>query len=111
MTYKEYLQTLASFINGLNFTDTQVEFILAEQGLDGDDTINTEDDRIEVQTAIYYQIPLIIAGLHNVQEGGYSISWNVDALKLWYCMMAKKLGLEDEITGTVPTIRDRSNFW
>lgn len=101
---------MASFISGLNLNDAQIEYILSEQDISPDYDVVTNDDRIKVQTAIYYQIPLIIAGLQNVQEGGYSISFNTDALKLWYSTLAKKLGLDDEINGTV-TIRDRSNFW
>lgn len=47
---------------------------------------------------------------HNVSEGGYSISWNMDAVKLYYSALANELGVENVLVSR-PKIRNRSNMW
>ena len=46
--------------------------------------------------------------LANITEGGYSVSWNMEAVKAWYSATAAKLGLQDV---TKPQVRNRSNLW
>jgi hypothetical protein len=46
----------------------------------------------------------------NISEGGFSLSWNMDALKMWYNALCKELGKEN-ILGGKPKVRNRSNSW
>ena len=48
--------------------------------------------------------------MQNVSEGGYSISWNVDAVKLYYNALCTELKL-DNVLFSRPKIRNRSNIW
>jgi hypothetical protein len=53
----------------------------------------------------------VIKGMtQNVSEGGYSISWNMDAVKLFYAALCNELGVENVLVNR-PKVRDRSNFW
>ena len=44
----------------------------------------------------------------NISEGGYSISWNVDALKLWYSSLCNELGKTNVLK---PKVSNRSYLW
>ena len=46
----------------------------------------------------------------NVTEGGYSVSWNMEAVKLFYRALCNELGAPD-VLSTRPRVRDRSNLW
>lgn len=107
MTYREYVTAV---LGRFNLSAADIEFVLAESDLDPETVVSGTEDRIKVKTAIYEQIPLMIAGLANTTEGGYSVSWNVEGLKLWYSVLADELGLEDKLSAK-PAVRDASNRW
>ena len=46
----------------------------------------------------------------NVTEGGYSVSWNMDAVKLFYNALCNELGKENVLFSR-PKIRNKSNIW
>lgn len=46
--------------------------------------------------------------LANVGEGGYSVSWNWEAIKFWYNQTCSELGITPQ---GKPTVRNRSNLW
>ena len=48
--------------------------------------------------------------LQNVSEGGYSISWNMEAVKLYYAALCNELGKENVLVAR-PKVRNRSNIW
>jgi hypothetical protein len=48
--------------------------------------------------------------MQNISEGGYSISWNMEAAKLFYNSLCSELGLENVLVGR-PKVRNRSNLW
>ena len=49
-----------------------------------------------------------IIPLANVSEGGYSVSWNWEAIKFWYNQTCSELGITPM---TTPKVRNRSNRW
>lgn len=57
--------------------------------------------------AIYKGLSSVLP-LANIGESGYSKSWNVEALKLWYDALCTELDLPNAIT---PKIRNRSDLW
>ena len=48
--------------------------------------------------------------MQNVSEGGYSVSWNIDAIKLFYNALCNELGKENVLVNR-PKIRNRSYMW
>jgi len=86
-----------------NVSETDIELILVNQGIVPEEPV----DVIKAKTAMCREFAMMIP-LANVSEGGYSVSWNMEALKLWYRQTASELGLEDV---TAPKIRNRSNIW
>lgn len=99
---KEYLtKTLSQF----NLTEDDIDLILAEHpGL--------EEANFNVsmcKNAIYKSMSEILP-VANISEGGFSLSWNMDALKMWYNALCKELGKEN-ILGGKPKVRNRSNSW
>ena len=102
MTNKEYISIS---LKGLNIGADDIELILFKDGLGADD----DADTLACDTAIYNRISLVLkAMMQNVSEGGYSITWNWDALKLWYSQTCAELGLQDV---TKPQIRNKSFVW
>lgn len=100
MTNKEYISaTLSRF----NISDSDIDLILVNQGLN-------PDDQAEVQVlkmAIFKEITLFLP-LANISEGGMSISWNIEALKTWYSLLAKELGEEDLLNPDNYSVEDVS---
>lgn len=103
MTYKEYIEkTLAKFNAGAD----EVELILCNQSTlipDPEKEVNVRT----AKTAICKEVATILP-LANISEGGYSVSWNWDALKLWYNATCAELGISN---ASKPKIRNKSNVW
>lgn len=102
-TNKEYLtKSLARF----NVTEDDVDLILVDSGLDGEADLDVRAAKL----AIYKSMSSILPTA-NISEGGYSISWNMDALKMWYSALCKELGKEDVLAAKKRKVRNRSNCW
>ena len=99
MNYKEYLTaTLSRF----NLSETDIDLIIINQGL--------EDGEVDVKTAkmaIFKEFSLVLP-LANISEGGFSISWNFEALKMWYSQLAHELGEVDLLNVKRDTVQDMS---
>ena len=99
MNYKEYLTaTLSRF----NLSDADIDLIIINQGLEGG-----ELDVKTAKMAIFKEFSLILP-LANISEGGLSISWNIDALKMWYSQLANELGEVDLLNVKSDTVQDMS---
>ena len=95
MTNKEYL---TKALNGLNLSEDDID-------------IESDVDVRACDTAVYNRMSVILKGMtQNVSEGGYSISWNMDAVKLFYAALCNELGKENVLVAR-PKIRNRSNIW
>lgn len=103
MTYREWI-TATTRRFGVGSED--VELIMANQT----ELIPDPDATVEAKTAkkaLVKELASIIP-LANVSEGGYSVSWNMEAVKLWYNQTCDELGI---IPADKPKVRDRSNAW
>lgn len=89
MTNSEYLTALT---RRFGLTETDVQMILISQGISGEEAAQVAD----VKLAIHAEFPRLIP-MKNVSEGDYSESWNLEAVKLWYSLLSKELGLPDLI--------------
>ena len=104
MSNKEYLTTI---LGKFGVSSDEINVILLEQDILPNGEVNGKNEITTLKKAIYYQLPLMLAGMQNVSEGGYSISWNLDGIKLWYSALAKDLGLPDNLVPK-PTARGKS---
>lgn len=94
-------------LNGLNLSEDDIDVILLKSGIDGDATADVQ----ACDKAVYTRMSVILKGAtQNISEGGYSISWNMEAVKLFYNALCNELGLENVLVGR-PKVRNRSNFW
>lgn len=104
MTYREWcIATCSRF----QMSEAEVELLLTNQY----ELIADPDDFVDVKkakTAIVKEFANLIP-LANISEGGYSVSWNMDAIKLWYRQACSELGIADTLTR--PVIRNKSNIW
>jgi hypothetical protein len=103
MTYREWItRTTAKFL----VEPADVELILCNRA----DIIPNPDTKVDVRiakTALCQEFAALIP-LANIGEGGYSISWNWDAIKFWYNAACLELGITP---AGKPQIRSRSNAW
>lgn len=103
MTYKEWFsRTVSRF--GVEGGDG--DLMLANQ----QDAIPHPDAEVDTTTAkraLCKEFGSIIP-LANVSEGGYSVSWNWEAIKFWYNQTCSELGITPM---TTPKVRNRSNRW
>ncbi len=104
MTNKEYI---TKALNGLNVSEDDIDIILLKGSVDAD---APADVRV-CDMAVYNRMSVILKGvMQNVSEGGYSISWNLEAVKLYYTALCNELGVQNVLVNR-PKIRNRSNIW
>ena len=104
MTYKEWFAlTCAKF----GASESEIELVIENQKSLIPDADGDVDSRI-AKTALVQEFASLIP-LQNVTEGGYSISWNMDAVRLWYNQTCGELGIVP--SATQPKITNKSNIW
>lgn len=104
MTNKEYL---IKSLNGMNLSDDDIDIIMLKGGIDADAPASVE----QCDVAVYNRFSVVLKGaMQNVSEGGYSVSWNIDAIKLFYNALCNELGKKNVLVNR-PKIRNRSNMW
>lgn len=106
MTYKEYIsKTLSKF----QVSEDDVEVMLVNQST----LIPNPDDQVDGLTAkqaLVTEFARLIP-VANISEGGYSISWNWDAIKLWYHSLCSELGVEPVSDKRQPVVKNMSDLW
>jgi hypothetical protein len=106
MTYQEYIsKTLSRF----QVTPDDVELLLINQKA----LIPSKDaevDPLTAKKAIAAEFGSLIP-LANISEGGYSISWKWDAIKLWYHSLCNEIGIDPVSEKSKPTIQNMSDLW
>jgi hypothetical protein len=103
MNYREWI---TESTERLNVSAAEVELILTNQS----ELIPDPTADVVVKTAklaLCREIAAVLP-LCNVSEGGYSLTWNIDAVKLWYSGMCRELGIADV---TQPKVKGRSDLW
>ena len=84
-----------------------IEIIMVKAGIDGNAPVNID----ACDNAIYNRMSVILKGMtHNVTEGGYSVSWNMDAVKAFYNALCTELG-KPNVLFSRPKVRNKSNIW
>ncbi|AZA49758.1 hypothetical protein EG346_16915 [Chryseobacterium carnipullorum] len=105
MTIGEYIQE--KFSNwSVEYSDGMVAAELARVNLDPSDTITND---INLDTFFYNIFPDIILLPKSVSEGGFSISYDKDAITAYYKILASRLGLPNLLAKD--TITDITHKW
>ena len=99
-TNNEYILAVLS---RFDVTQTDIDVMLLEAGLTGSASV----DVTACKTAIYKGFTIMLP-LANVSEGGYSNSWNMEAIKWYYNQLCKELGESNVLQ---PEIRNNTNIW
>lgn len=100
MTYAEWMQAMGQ---RFGMTETDINLVAVNQAID----INEDVDIVKAKTALVREFATIIP-MANVTEGGYTLTWNMEAVKMWYNATCQELGIEP---ATAPRIRNASNRW
>ncbi len=104
MTNLEYI---TKALSGLNVSSDDIDVILAKAELTG----SSNADFTACDTAIYNRMSIVLKSMtHNVTEGGYSVSWNIDAVKAYYNALCTELG-KPNVLFSRPKVRNKSNIW
>lgn len=105
MTYTEWLTKTGARVN-MNADDVQL--ILTNQA----ELIPNANATVDVRTAKLALCREFAAVLPmcNVSEGGYSVTWNMEAVKMWYNAMCDELGIENALKRK-PKVKGRSDIW
>lgn len=95
-------QYLTASLSRFGITEQDIDLIMANYPkLDGAYSVT------ECRNAMFLSFSTVLP-LANVSEGGYSKTWNVEALKLWYNVLCKELGKANVLQ---PTVRNASDKW
>jgi hypothetical protein len=101
MTTRQYIKAVLS---KFEVGDTLIDLIVVENSLDPGSEVCVDESKRAICRSLGAWLPVH----SSVSEGGVSMSWNLDAIKLYYSTLCKELGMDDL---TKPTIRDMSTIW
>ena len=104
MTNQEYITKVLS---GMDVSADDIEIIMLKSGISGGVQVDTD----ACDNAIYHRFSIVLgAACKNVTEGGYSVSWNMDAVKAYYNALCAELG-KPNVLFSRPKVRNKSNIW
>lgn len=103
MTYKQYITATAQRFNA---TKEDIDILLVNQSALIPNPEAQADPNV-AKRALCAEFATLIP-LANVSEGGYSVSWNIESLKIWYEATCNELGITP--VGK-PRLKNRSNVW
>jgi hypothetical protein len=92
----------------VDISDSLIDAELINAGLNGDSEYNTEVE-VKTNTLFYNLIPKLLLRAKSVSEGGYSITYDNEAMIAYFGIIADKLELPNTLVKN--KIRDRSNLW
>ena len=104
MSYKEWFERMCSRF-GISAEDA--EFFLASNPDMIPDPEAEADSKVAMRV-LYDEFEMLMPLASSVSEGGYTVSWNWNAIKAWRTAVARKLGLNDP---SKPLVRNRSDLW
>jgi hypothetical protein len=103
MTYKEWMERTGARFQ-MNAGD--VELLLCNVS-DLIPDANAQVDVRKAKLALCREFSSLIP-MANISEGGYSVSWNMSAIQLWYHSASEELGLTPV---DKPRITNKSALW
>lgn len=107
MTNKEYI---TAALGGLNISEEDIDVILLKADIEEGAFCEGSAGARACDMAIYKRMSTVIKGaMKNISEGGYSISWNMEAVKMFYNSLCNELGVPN-VLEKKPVIRCQ-NVW
>ncbi len=100
MTYQEYF---SKSLKRFDINQDEIDIILINQSLDA----SADVDVLNAKKAMFNEFSNLLP-MANVSEGGLSVSWNIEALRLWYSSLANELGEKDILNQANDNIEDAS---
>ena len=90
----------------VNLSEEMIAFEIQKIGYNASEEMTGE---IKTDELFYNVIPELILTPNSISEGGFSVSYDKDALVTYYKIIAKRLGKSDLLAND--KIRDASNRW
>jgi len=104
MTVAEYIVSdFAQF--GIELSENDTNALLIDNGIDS----NTDYEPTIAKKVIYSYIPKLLLK-PQINEGGYSIKYDSQAIINYYQLLCSELGLKNKLN-PAPKIRNRTNRW
>lgn len=100
MTYREWFQATCY---DFGLPEEKINVIMFNQDINPDG----EADKYIAKKALCKEFATIIP-LANVTEGGFSKTYNMEAISKWYSLNCASVGMRDV---NRPSVRNRSNIW
>lgn len=103
MNVKEYIsQRLQSF--GGSLSEAELLDVCLAAGVDGGDEVGYEN-HVRVNIGLASVIPSLLMRASSINESGFSMSWNTEALKDFYAYLCKTYGIKNELDTDKPKVR------
>lgn len=99
MTILEYIQKELSALS-LVFQDVELNILIKEAKLNAEAPLETAKDLIEAKKIICRYIPSLLAK-PNISEGGFSVSYDRNAIVNFYGFLCDDLGLPNKLKSKV----------
>ena len=111
MKIREYI---SQKLRAWNITDAQLEDI--SSGIDLDEEYTSDNSQVVGKAMISVIEELMLAPyMSNVNENGFSVSWDYSRIGLYYMWLCRKYGVapDDEVVAALglSTITDKSDIW
>lgn len=105
---KTNLEYLTKSLSSLQLSQDDIDVILVKAGLEAEADLDIN----ACDLAMYNRFSIVLkAATHNVSESSYSVSWNVEGVKLFYAALCAELNKENVLKEREPVIQDRSELW
>ena len=102
ISVKEYIaQKFQSF--GITISEAELLDIAFSSGLSMEDEV-TANNYNKVAVAVVKFVPTLLLRAQSISENGFSMSWDLEALKTYYSCKCKEYGLEDKINTNKPEV-------
>lgn len=103
MTNKIYL---TKRLSPLGIDEDYIDILLLKANLEPDVLADFQ----QCDFAIYKNFSIVLSNSsQNITEGGYSISWNMSAVRMLYDVLCKELGVNNVTRRN--KVRNKSNLW
>lgn len=95
MTIKEYITGKFQTF-GIQMSEADLLDITLTGTLNGDDDV-TNNNLVKVNVGIARFIPSLLLRASSISESGFSMSWDINALKTYYSYLCNLYGIMDEL--------------
>lgn len=88
---------------GIQLSDADLLEISLLANIKGEGEVS-ENDLLRINYGISKFIPSLLLRAKSISESGFSMSWDLQAIKDYYAYLCKQLGLKDELNLDKPKV-------